>query len=68
MQPGNGGTGFYFQHLGGRDREISVSSRPALSTELVPGQLGLWHNETLGHKTEVGGGERKRVAIDRTYI
>ena len=26
------------QHSGGRGRQISVSSRPAWSTELVPGQ------------------------------
>ena len=33
-------------------RWISVSSRPAWSTELVPGQLGLLHRETLSQKNQ----------------
>jgi hypothetical protein len=37
----------------------SLSSRPAWSTEGVPGQSGL-HRETLSQKNKRGGGERER--------
>jgi hypothetical protein len=48
-QPGSGGAHLWSQHLGGRVRQISVSWRPAWSTESVPGQPGL-HRETLSQK------------------
>ena len=38
----------------GRDRWISVSSRPAWSTELIPLQPRL-HKEILSQKTKVAG-------------
>ena len=44
--------GVWVQHSGGRGREISVSSRPAWSTNWVPGQTGL-HRETLSWKTKL---------------
>jgi hypothetical protein len=44
----HGGTHFQSQHLGGRGRQIAVSSRPAWTTEWVLGQLEL-HRETLSH-------------------
>jgi hypothetical protein len=42
---------FDFQHLEGRGRWISVSSRSAWSTQLTPGQPGL-HRETLSQKAK----------------
>ena len=39
--PGGGGTHLKSQHSGGRGRSIPVSLKPAWSTELAPGQLGL---------------------------
>jgi hypothetical protein len=40
------GYAFKFQHMGGRSRWISVSSRPAWFIKQVPRQPGL-HRETL---------------------
>ena len=39
------------QHLEGRGRQISVSSRQAYSIDRVPGQPGL-HRETLSQKSK----------------
>ena len=37
--------------LGGKDRQISLSSKPAWSTSQVPGQQGL-HNKIMSQKTK----------------
>ena len=42
-------------HLRGRDRRISVSSKPAWSTERVPGELGLNRDPVLGDKRKRKG-------------
>ena len=48
---GNGGAHLRPQPLGGRGRWISMSLRPAWSTELVPGQPRVYQ-ETLSQKTK----------------
>lgn len=45
-----------------RGKQISVSSRPALSTEVVPGQLAL-HKETLSQ--EEGEGKEDKDEEER---
>ena len=57
-EPGSGGTHLQSQYSGGRGRWISVSLRPASSTEGVPGQPGL-HRETLSLKTKTTKLKRK---------
>ncbi|XP_076426705.1 uncharacterized protein LOC143272983 [Peromyscus maniculatus bairdii] len=47
---GTGGARLECQHSGGRARRISVSSRPAWSTEQDPGQAPKLHRETLSKK------------------
>ena len=47
IQLGACGAHLYSLHLGGRGRQISVSSRTAWSTKQVPGHPGLLHRETL---------------------
>jgi len=37
----------YSQHSGGRDRQIFINSRPAQSSQQVPGQPELHNKETL---------------------
>ena len=50
IKPGGGDIRLWSQHLGGRSRKISVSSRLAWSTDQVPGQLELLHRKTLSQK------------------
>jgi hypothetical protein len=53
------------QHLGGIGRGISVSSRPACLTKLVPGQPRLHKEKILSRKNEKKeGGNRKGSAYE----
>jgi hypothetical protein len=51
IKPCSDNAGLWPQHLGNRGRQISGSSRPAWSTELVLGQTRL-HRETLSQKNQ----------------